>query len=323
MGGVETKERVLYLDFLKILAAFLVVFYHFAYSKLDYGFAYDSIYFPNINRIVMCFASCSVPIFFIVNGILMFSKERSLKDVYYKAGKILVLTVIWSLIGFPSWFFKTLFVLYLLFPLFQYLWNMRRGIYYALIILLLVMPFSYNLIILILKSIGIKSIGAVVVARLNVTGLKTMYSVVYFLIGNVLVKKELGLIKSIGVSIFGWSLVVAECTVYTNLNHSVYDGVNAAFPTIGALLLAIGAFFIAKKVSFARVRCILFFLSRGVLSVYLMHTFVMAVRTTLFGKIEQIGLLSAIVYSVLVYLVCLGIGEALKRIPVVCCLVKL
>lgn len=85
---IQSKARIEYIDFLKVLAAFFTVFYHFAYYKLDYGFnVAQSFYFPNISRIIMCFASCCVPIFFMVNGALLFSKKTLMEKCIQKSNK--------------------------------------------------------------------------------------------------------------------------------------------------------------------------------------------------------------------------------------------
>ena len=53
---LNISNRVVWVDFIKILSAFLVVFYHLAFNKLDYGFTgLDAYYLPNFNRIFMSF----------------------------------------------------------------------------------------------------------------------------------------------------------------------------------------------------------------------------------------------------------------------------
>ena len=45
------KERIWGLDLLKVIASFLVTFYHFQY--IDYGFIPGEFYIPNINRLLL------------------------------------------------------------------------------------------------------------------------------------------------------------------------------------------------------------------------------------------------------------------------------
>lgn len=324
----ESGGRSLYLDLLKCLAALLTVFYHFAYYRLDYGFCEGSVYAPNANRILMCFASCCVPLFFMVNGALMFAKERNWKDVYRKAVKIILLTIIWSLIGFPAWFFKTLTVLYLLFPLFQYLYRKRKGLYFALCALILVFPFLMNLGFLILRAaqvdFSVSLMGhTLAVSDLHTTGLFTMYGGLYFLLGPVLNKPETK-VKAVfaGLIAFaGWTLVTAECVIYTNLENAMYDGVNAAFPTVGALLLSTGVFLLAKRLNLQKIGKPLAWLGSAMLPIYLMH---MAVINLLKNNFEyNLNYVTAVVGSVLICLFCAVIGKLAEKIPGLCWLVRM
>lgn len=320
-SGISLDSRDFQLDFLKILAAFLVVFYHYAYYKLDYGFTEGVSYWPNLNRVTMCFAACSVPLFFLVNGILMFSKQRSWKDVYYKAGKILFLTFIWSFTKFPSWFFKTLAILYILFPVFQYLWIYKKRIYYTFILALLIVPFLYNQILVIANMMGWMNIGTIHIGSLSPTGIKTMYSIVYFLGGNVLAnQKRIHLGSGLLFIGCGWGLILMECIVYTNARQMIYDGVNSCFPTLGALFLTVGLYEVTSKIQFKRFKRLLVFLSKGILPVYLFHTVFISLIMNMFVPVT---LPLAIMGTILVYILCFIAGEVIRRIPVICCTLKI
>lgn len=320
----NTTNRCVWLDFLKILAAFLVVFYHLSYFKLDYGFTSNvSYYIPNLNRIIMSFAACSVPLFFIINGGLMFSKHRSVLDVYIKALKIIILTVVWKIADFPSWFFVTLAVLYILFPFFQFLWEKKRVLYFTIICAIILFPFVYNYIVLLIRVLDIQTIFGYKMTGISVTGFKTMYSIAYFLGGNYLMKckKFPKLVWSIVLFICGWICLVVECVCYTNLNGEVYDGVNASFPTLGAMLLAIGVFSLVKNIRFSeQITKIIIWLSDGILPIYLMHQFVKKLTrfvipcSTLFG---------ALICTIITCLICVLIGKIIKRIPILCALIKI
>lgn len=323
----QSKDRIAYLDFLKVLAAFLTVFYHFAYYKLDYGFdAMQGTYFPNFNRIVMCFASCCVPIFFIVNGTLLLGKSRSWKSVYIKAIKILVLTVVWSLAGFPSWFFKTLIILYLLFPLFQYLYMKKPILYRIAILLILVFPFGYNAVLLIIKmadaNTAIHILGrTIIVGNLSVTGFFTMYSILYFLLGPILANKRIPTGLGVASAAIGLGLVVFECVSYTVMNGTVYDGVNAAFPTYGAMLLSAGIFVAAKNTVVKGTR-IISWLGNGILPIYLMHMALIHIIDKLF-EFTSIILPIAIVGTTFILFACVGVGRIASRVPVLCWFVRI
>lgn len=311
----QNTLRIVSLDVMKLIAAFGVVFYHFAYYKLDYGFIANQVYYPNLNRIVMCFFAYSVPMFFLVNGILLFKEERSWKVMYYKASKILVLTVVWSLLGFPSWFFRTLLIIYLLFPGLQYL---RKYYFRGFVMIegfLFLMPFVYNYIVLALRINGVE--------QFQVTGLFTMYGLFYFMLGSQVDLHRIYPIWSSALLILlGWGMIVFECTVYTNLDQMVYDGVNHAFPTIGALLLMLGLFQIITCIQTIRSQMLLSFLSDGVLPIYLMHMTMIRGIKLLAGSF-QIALLPALFISSIICVVCCLLGKILVRIPIICAIIKI
>lgn len=315
-------KRNLYFDFLKALAAFLTVFYHFSYYTLDYGFVADSTYLPNISRILMCFSACCVPLFFIINGALMFSRKRSIKDVYFKAAKILLLTIIWKFAGFPAWFFRTLFILYLAYPLLEWLYLKHRKLLASLCIGVFIFPFLFNLGVTSIKAAGIETIPlpfyTINVNSLSVTGAATGYSVLYFMMGPFLRDmKTPKAVFSILAILTGWAMVVAECTIYTNLNGKMYDGVNAAFPTVGALLLSMGVFTLAKNFTFKRIEKPLNFISGGILHIYLMHVAFIRLFALITGSIPT-NLILCYLCSFLVFMLCVLVGKGADRIPVIC-----
>ena len=310
----NSDKRILYYDVIKIIAAFLVVFYHYAFYRLDYGFIPEKIYYPNANRIIMCFASCCVPLFFLVNGSLMFSKHKRVKKVYLKIIKIGCLIIVWSYVGFPSWFFKTLMILYALFPFFQYCWEKKRHVYYAICILVFVMPFLFNFGVLGLRLIGVR--------RLHITGVFTMYSILYFLLGPILNQITMKPTRIITLIITGWAMVILECVIYTNIDNSMYDGVNAAFPTLGALMLSCGVFLNVKYFNWKRFEHIIVWLGNSILPVYLLH---MAFINFLisFAETMKLNICSALLGSLIIFLVCTLVGNFMKRLPVVCWSVKI
>ena len=325
--AVKENMRIEYIDLLKAIAAFLTVFYHYGYYKLDYGFDItQGSYLPNINRIIMCFASCCVPVFFMVNGALLLKKRRSWKSVYRKAVKIFILTAVWSLVGFPSWFFKTLFALYIMFPAFQYLYEKHMRLYWLIIFILLIFPFGYNAVILLMKLLSesktINAFGSIIeIEQFSVTGFFTMYSIVYFLLGPILAKTRIPTICGVISLLVGWGMVIFECVSYTVINETVYDGVNAAFPTYGALMLSVGIFIIAKN----KVRTgnkITGLMRDQILAIYLLHMGVIHVIGRITG-VTVLNLPMAIVGTVLILLVCVGVGKIAGRIPGLCWLFRI
>ena len=321
--GAGKRDRVWYFDWLKLIAAVLVVFYHLAYYDLDYGFVPGSFYLPNGNRIIMSFAACSVPVFFMVNGALLFRRHRNWKDMLKKAAKILVLMVVWKLADFPSWFFRTLVILYLIFPVLQYFREHRPVLLKLLCAAVAVMPFGYNLLLMLLKGLALGGCMPDVTHGMSVTGCFTMYSILYFCLGAWFDEMEpWPLSRSLGFVIAGWVLVVAECVIYTNLYQSMWDAVNSAFPTVGALLMAMGMFMAARHLHLSWEARFLSWASEGVLAIYLMHMAGIHLLRPLIA-VRTYGLLTAIAAAVAVSASCVLVQKLCKRIPLLSWLLKI
>ena len=61
--------RIVSLDVIKILSAFMVVFYH--YRFFDLGHFENGRYLLSVPQFLLCLCSASVPLFFMVNGALL------------------------------------------------------------------------------------------------------------------------------------------------------------------------------------------------------------------------------------------------------------
>lgn len=93
--GVE-RPRYNFFDTLKIIAIICVVIYHSIGSLL---------YIPNnpklqtnISYFIQCFLSTCVPLFFIINGALLFNRELDIKKHFKKIVKTFFLIYLWSFI---------------------------------------------------------------------------------------------------------------------------------------------------------------------------------------------------------------------------------
>ena len=243
----------------------------------------------------------------------MFSRKRQWITVYYKAAKIVVITLCFRVLEFPSWFFQTLTILYILYPLFYYFWEKRRFLYYSVIGLLMVFPFLYNEITVILKAfLGVDY---------PITGAKTMYSIVYFLLGNVLFRnRAFSIWKSATLSLLGMALLLFDCIILSNFYHAMSDGVNGAFPTLGAFFLAVGVFECLKSIDFNEFKWISFF-SQGVLPIYLFHVCAMKYCFSYFGKPTNVY--TALMGSFFICITCCCVGWVIKKVPILCSLVKI
>lgn len=308
-------KRLGYLDWLKLLAAFLVFFYHLAYYDLDYGFVPGQFFLPNLNRIVMSFAACSMPLFFLVNGALMFRRRRSWKEMLLKAAKLLALIVIWYPAHFPYWFFRILIILYVIFPILQMFRDRCPVLLKLLCAGVFVMPFGYNLSLMCLKGAALTGTVPDWTRELTAVGCFTMYSILYFCLGSWLERSDRWkLSHALLCTAAGWVLVVLECTIYTNSYQAMWDGVNNAFPTVGALLMATGLFMAFRHISLPCADRFLRWSGEGILAIYLLHLlWIMVLKRML--PLNDYGLPTAYVVTVAVCLLSILPQKLCKKVP--------
>lgn len=99
------KARIAWVDFIEALAIFFVVLYHgplYQWNFQSPEAPLTSVFYYLFNGIL----STAVPLFFLVNGYLLFSKPLNPKKHFYKTIKLIFLTLAWEVIttGLYAWF---------------------------------------------------------------------------------------------------------------------------------------------------------------------------------------------------------------------------
>ena len=168
----SNKKRYSYLDLLKCIAMYGVVFYHGAIPWLpvltDTPMSY-------VNYFIMAILSMSVPVFFFVNGFLMFGKNFDMKRHIKKTVHILCVAVIWGVLTtvflmiirgeylgirglFQTlwqlkanwishlWFLGILVSIYLIFPLLNVVYESNRKIFIYFVAIGSIMIFGNSLL---------------------------------------------------------------------------------------------------------------------------------------------------------------------------------
>lgn len=339
---MTTSKRIFYVDALKTLAAFMIVLYHFSeYKFFDFGFVKGETYIPGINKCLLGLCCAGVPIFFLVNGLVTLNRPVSLKKTIFKILNILKVYYFWGIIIFfllPPlkkfdttallnaiqnnlwyfWFFKTLIILYI----FNYIRSeinvrFREKIDYFVVSTLIIFPFCTNLYWVLAKflypEIEIPSWGR--------TGLFTLYSLVYYLSGNVF-KFRIPTIICILFIIAGLGLNTFEVYVYTNSTLSLSDNVNSSFPTIGALLITLGLWKLAVQI----IEChyhnaFIEWIGRNSLGIYIFHIPIIAFIRVLYP--DTMPFFVGILVAFIIMLLAASINTVLKKVPYINFLLRL
>lgn len=284
---MSMKDRNIGLDVIKGIAAILVCMLHFLHA--EFGFVNgETIYIPNLTKIFYGFCACSVPLFFMVNGTLILHRNLRIKKICVKILNLLKIRFVWGLVlgllicglqyktislsnllsaSFYLWFFEALAVIYL----FLILWN-RINIYrwsIAIPIIIFIHPFLTNLVGLCIAAYTGNTYG-----NLGHSGFFRLYSLLYFLLPMYLDKIKLPHLINILMILSGLLIVAFEVFVWSNLEGIVYEGMNACFPTVGALLMTVGIYSSLRQLNFKSNNLTVRYLSwlgRNCLGIYLFH----------------------------------------------------
>ena len=323
----ETK-RVFAYDALKVLATFLVVFYHT--KMLDLGYREGVYYYPNLSQLISLFTACGVPLFFMVNGALTVRRDYDLKKTAIKAARCVFIGYIWgvamqcvmairyhdmsvfSLYNNCYWFMYTLAMLYVV----KYVLNkLPHWVRWVAVFALLVYPFLNNLIWDFTALVG-NNYGI----HWKRTGLFTLYSVVFLYTGDYLTHhyKQISKWALVLAGVVGYGLLVVQVIAAVNFMHRPFEGGNYCFPTVGALLLSVALFAWGMEMRLKEgwLKRYVLFLANNSLGIYMIHMLVMAIAATLFPQIIELDFsLNPIVVAVICLLnmtLSAGISEAIR-----------
>lgn len=251
------KNRIVGYDLLKTLAIYLVVVYHM--GSIDFGtFPDGGSYSPNLSKIISSLGSASVPLFLLVNGALTGHKKSSTRVTVVSTLFLLFLAfvvpyffrylirLIWAdelpeCASHPTWYYF-LFILAFVHVV-HYILRSIKWASDCLFLFLLIYPFCTNLYIDIHYFFSSQELSL-----LSHTGFFLLYSFVYYFLGCKLQSYAIPYWTSIFFIILGFFLVNFEVYALSNHYREVYDGVNSAFPTLGAMSLSCGLFFLLKDV---------------------------------------------------------------------------
>ena len=334
---MKEKKRIFGYDALKVLAMFLLVYYHT--GMIDIGFREGVYYYPTPIHLISLLYVCGVPMFFMVNGALTVGRGYSLKKTASKVLRCICIGYFWGLcmqtllilrhhslsidtIGsFLSqytlynnyfWFMYTLGILYVVSFVLGKLPIWCRC---CVVAFLLIFPFGTNLVwdFIILKN------PAVSMPKWGHIGFFTLYSVVYLYVGHYLAHHNVNKWLIVLSAIVGYGLVILETIAVTNYHHTQFDGASYCCPTYGALLLTIAVFVWVKDWNLRDgfLKRYISFLGDNTLGIYIFHLLLLATMGTLFPQIKGITLNPLFVVIIVLVNMTLSacISEALRRTP--------
>lgn len=316
------QKRIFGYDLIKTIAIFFIVFYHL--GGIDFGtIPPEGLYLPNFNKLLSVFCAAGVPLFFMVNGALMTPKNLSWEQTFSRSLHLLFILFFWKVIlqyvicqrllcicenMSHFWFLGTLSIVYVI----SYLFSYYKSIKLIILSLLFIHPFITNFLLdfIILFSPNSKPFFW------NHTGFFTFYAILYFFIGGWFSDKILSPIISFALILLGFLFINFEVIVLSNYFHSIYDGVNSSFPTLGALFLSLGFFMLLKDVSVNNVllNYSVSFVGRSTMGIYLFHVlFIFLLRHFILIGVNHVSLLVSAGLALIIIMISSFIGDLLSK----------
>jgi surface polysaccharide O-acyltransferase-like enzyme len=217
------QKRVFYYDLLKTIAIFLVCLYHFGTLNINFNENLNFLFY--FNYFIYSLSSIGVPVFFMVNGALLFNKEFAIKKHLNKTLTVFVLTIVWGVLTLlftcwayndhysarefvealvylkqgrnnHLWYLKAIIYIYLLFPLIKALFDKKdNALNLFLMVMLFFFTFGQNMIINSIDFVSyisgtdlkaFKQFTAIAFSWLNPFGIYLSFSLLYFFLGGLL-----------------------------------------------------------------------------------------------------------------------------------------
>ncbi len=277
-----SKERFVYLDFIKTLAIYFVCFYH--YNNFNTGFLSDPSISTYSSYFVKSIASTGVPLFFMVNGALMLNRNYNLNKHIKKTINIIILTIVWGIITLlilsvirgtsysifdiakalwtcesgtinHLWFLHALVCIYILYPLIKEVYDIedKKVLKYILVVIFI---FTFGNVLLNIAANIVESVLGVnyltnnrfnFFSTFNLFRGFFAYSLVYFIVGALLLEKlknnmKINIVQFIIVFIIGMITLFLYGVMMSKSNKETYDIIWNGYDTIMTLLVCISIF---------------------------------------------------------------------------------
>lgn len=352
----SNKKRYSYLDLLKCIAMYGVVFYHGAIPWLpvltDTPMSY-------VNHFIMAILSMSVPVFFFVNGFLMFGKNFDMKRHIKKTVHILCVAVIWGVLTtvflmiirgeylgirglFQTlwqlkanwishlWFLGILVCIYLIFPLLNVVYESNRKIFIYFVAIGSIMIFGNSLLNEMATLCTVIIQHPKMIENLNFFHIfnpfKDTYSFafIYFCLGGLAYgyKDKIAVwAENKGTKIAVYSLIMNLCCLFAiGLMYSNFT--DRPWDTVWNgqttifTLCSVMSVFVVA-VRYKEKNAVIQKISQNTLGIYLIHVIVLRFMERILPVSLMTHLGVSVLYIAVIMMLSLGITEIIHRIPIV------
>lgn len=291
-------ERIYSLDLLKFIAITLVVFYHSFYGE---NITYTNLLFPVY--------SIGVPIFFMINGALLFNKDLDIKKHYRKIANIISLTLIWTVLIIliirlftdeistfkdmvkiawfgdsryvvnQYWFLKALVILYLCFPILKQAFNTNKLCIVIFFITITVLVIGYNFMYLSHQMFNIffnKSIvveGKEYIPWYNFCkDFQYSFSFVYFILGGIIFffHKNIKILNALLLFFISFGTAIYIAFIF-NKNMIHWDPCFNGYPSLMTFVMSTTTFLFLYNQKIRNLPSVIEKIGKDTLGIYLVH----------------------------------------------------
>ena len=339
MIEIMQTERIIGLDFIKVIACIFIVALHTI-----------NVSYSPINFIIISFAVSAIPLFIMVNGYLMFQKtEITYGYIGNKIFRILIVCFSWEALHalayfcyyhkfrnfvksflldflqqglfFHFWFMGTLIILYLLLPFLYQLYQQSEKIYIGILIGLGVACAMISFLMIVTRNQFILKVPQ---------SLRLWYWLFYYMLGGLLSKKKVHIqslvekcsltvkiaVMAIAIALLvGWQWIIGNIV----MGHYVLETFYGSAPIIISVTVLF-IYILGAKVKWKKEIAYLSGLSMGI---YIIHPFVLAVLQKFFPIFISGNTLMNISFWIATVIICGAITLIMNRLPIVKELLKL
>ncbi len=339
----EKTNKIEYITFMQVVAAFSVVFLHTNNCFWDYN---GSARYWITANFIECFFYFAVPIFFMITGITLldFWEKYSLKDYFVKrVTKTVIPFLVWSLIGMvyymyrPGvysiegkslriiledivnsrivgvyWFFPQLFIIYLSIPLIAAVAKERRKEVFKYLIIAYII---FNSVIPFLAQV---KLGISVSFYIMTVAGYLIWPILGYYLHYYSVNKKTKIVLII-LSVFGFAVHFGG-TWYLSVKIGSLDRVLKGYNAPPGLFYSIGVFFALKWIGTwimkTKMKGFITFLGKYTFPIYLIHWYLYDIMIY-YLKIDNKSIFFRLLSPFVIVLICIGITWILRKIPII------
>lgn len=335
--------RIIYLDYLRVFAAFSVVALHL--TSYYWIRTQDDLYIMYILNFYDAIVRFGVPIFLMISGALLLNRDISIKALYYRyVLKMIIAFLTWSsiynlrdvwggtaepIVGllkghYHMWYIPMITGIYMCIPFIKNIIKENAVINYFLLIALIfifILP-ELNMALNDFSNAFIGSLSSQIYSILDSLNIGSISYASYFVLGYWISKIEIKTWQRVCIYFFGAGSVLLTAGLdLVVAGNDDFSGVYYGNFSINILLEAIAVFilFRYKKYKNEKVNLLIRKLSRCCFGIYLVHPLIIEILDGFFGlnKLRYNPIYMIPVFTLFIFMISFGITLLIKKIPII------